>query len=273
MGTLLFVHAHPDDEAIATGGVMCMAREQGHRVVLVTCTRGEEGEINNMDEATTRPILAAVRTEELRKACEILDVSRQVFLDYRDSGMAGVDSNNNPTSFHMAPLAAAAERTAAIMREERPDVVVTSSADGTYGHPDHIKAYQTAMAAVELLLAREGTAPKKVYLHSIPREQMEAARERARQQAVAEGKEPDQTMANLIFGVPEAQITTYVDVKKFIGRKKAAFQAHVSQNNPNSPFATMSDEMFEMAFGTEAFELVRGELGSARPEGDLFAGI
>ena len=250
---------------------MCMAREQGHRVVLVTCTRGEEGEINNMDEAATRPHLAEVRTEELRKACEILDVNRQEFLGYRDSGMAGSDANNNPASFHMAPLVEAAERAAAIMREERPEVVVTYSADGTYGHPDHIKAHQTAMAAVELL-ATEGNAPKKMYLYSIPREQMEASREMARQQAIAEGKEPDQVIAN-IFGVPQAQITTYVDVKKYVGKKKAAFEAHLSQNNPNSPFAAMDANTFEMAFGTESFELVRGKLGSERPETDLFAGI
>src|SRR5215472_4265314 len=104
MATLLLVHAHPDDECIATGGVMLRAHSDGHRVVLVTATRGEEGEIHNMDEAAVRPRLGEVRTEELRRACEILHVDRLAFLDYRDSGMAGRPSNQHPDSFHMAPL-------------------------------------------------------------------------------------------------------------------------------------------------------------------------
>src|SRR5437588_11410592 len=116
MATLLLVHAHPDDECIATGGVMLRAHQHGHRVVLVTATRGEEGEIHNMDEASTRPRLAEVRTEELRRSCEILGVDRQEFLGYRDSGMAGTPSNEHPGSFHTAPLAQAAERLAALLR-------------------------------------------------------------------------------------------------------------------------------------------------------------
>src|SRR5947207_4633923 len=110
MATLFLVHAHPDDEAISTGGVMVRAHRDGHRVVLVTCTRGEEGEIHNMDEATVRPRLAEVRTEELRRAAEILGVDRQEFLGYRDSGMAGRPSNDHERSFHVAPLAEAAGR-------------------------------------------------------------------------------------------------------------------------------------------------------------------
>src|SRR5215467_2287 len=99
MATLMLVHAHPDDEAIATGGVMIRAHEGGHRVVLVTATRGEEGEIHNRDEASLRPRLDQVRTEELRRAGEILGVDRQEFLGYRDSGMAGTDTNQDPRSF------------------------------------------------------------------------------------------------------------------------------------------------------------------------------
>src|SRR3979411_867159 len=110
MSTLFLVHAHPDDEAISTGGVMRRAHEEGRRVVLVTCTRGEEGEIHQMDEAATRPRLAEVRTLERRRAGEILGIDRQEFLGYRDSGMEGPDANQNPASFHQASIEEAAQR-------------------------------------------------------------------------------------------------------------------------------------------------------------------
>jgi LmbE family N-acetylglucosaminyl deacetylase len=267
MGTLLLVHAHPDDECVATGGVMIRAHDHGHRVVLVTATRGEEGEIHNMDEATVRPRLGEVRTEELRRSGEILGADRQVFLEYRDSGMAGTSSNDDPRSFHSAPLGEAAGRLAAIMREERPDVVVTYTPDGTYGHPDHVKAHHTTIAALDLL-EEEGWEPAKAYLHAIPRSFVQQMRERIREV----GSEAD-AIAIRIEGIPDEEITTVVDVSDLVDRKRASFAAHVSQNDPNSPFATMADQMFVAAFGTERFVLARGALGEARPEHDLFVGV
>ncbi len=168
MSTLLLVHAHPDDEAISTGGAMMKAHADGHRVVLVTATRGEVGEIYNMDEKATRPHLGEVRTKELEKAAGILGVNRSVFLGYRDSGMVGTADNENAKSFHQAPLDEAAGRLEAILREERPEVVVTYAEDGTYGHPDHIKAHQVTNAALDLL-EKEGWRPRKLYYTVIPR--------------------------------------------------------------------------------------------------------
>src|ERR1700730_5206840 len=115
MATLLLVHAHPDDEAISTGGVMMKARADGHRVVLVTATRGEVGEIHNMDDAATRPHLGEVRTKELETASRILGVNRGEFLGYRDSGMVGTSENEDSRSFHQAPLEQAAERLAKVL--------------------------------------------------------------------------------------------------------------------------------------------------------------
>ncbi len=267
MATLLLVHAHPDDECISTGGVMILAHEAGHRVVLVTATRGEEGEIHNMDETEVRPRLGEVRTEELRRAAEILGVDRQEFLGYRDSGMAGTPSNEDPRSFHMAPLVEAAERLAVILREERPDVVVTYTPDGTYGHPDHIKAHHTTVAALDQL-DREGWSPGKAYLHAIPRSFIALMRERASELGLDEAG-----AAMRIQGVPDEEITTAVDVTDVIDRKRAAFAAHVSQNDPNSPFATMAEQVFVAAFGTEYFVLERGALDEERPERSLFAGL
>jgi len=271
MGTLLLVHAHPDDEAIATGGVMLRAHRAGHRVVLVTATRGEEGEIHNMDEAANRPRLAEVRTEELRRACEILEVDRQEFLGYRDSGMAGTPANDDPASFHSAPLDEAAGRLAALLREERPDVVVTYTSDGTYGHPDHVKAHHATVAALDLLEREEGWRPAKLYLSAVPRSTMERFAARAREAGMDTSRWEQGSIR--IPGIPDEEITTVVDVRDLVDRKRAAFAAHTSQNDPNGPLATMAGQVYVAAFGTEHFVLARGALAEERPERSLFADV
>jgi N-acetyl-1-D-myo-inositol-2-amino-2-deoxy-alpha-D-glucopyranoside deacetylase len=270
MATLLLVHAHPDDEAISTGGVMLKARHDGHRVVLVTATRGEVGEIHNMDEASSRPLLGEIREKELEDAARILGVSRGEFLGYRDSGMAGTSDNANPASFNQAPLDEAAGRLIKILREEKPEVVVTYAEDGTYGHPDHVKAHFVTNAALDQLLrASESWTPKKLYYAAIPRSLMQAFMDALPEEA----KQEQQQSTIQITGTPDELVTTAVDVSDFIDRKKEAFQAHVSQNDPNSWFATMQDQIFRVAFGTEHYQLARGKPGMALPEDDLFAGV
>jgi N-acetyl-1-D-myo-inositol-2-amino-2-deoxy-alpha-D-glucopyranoside deacetylase len=265
MGTLLLVHAHPDDEAISTGGAMMKAKADGHRVVLVTSTRGEAGEIYNMDEQATRPRLGEVRTKELESAARILGVDRVEFLGYRDSGMVGTPENDDPRSFHQASLDEAAAKLAAILREERPDVVVTYDADGTYGHPDHIKAHHVTNAALDLL-EKEGWRPSKLYYTAIPRSLMEKFMEQ-----VPEEDRRNDTIR--IIGTPDELVTTRVDVSEYVDRKREAFAAHSSQNDPNSWFTTMADQLYRLAFGTEYYRLARGKLGAEPPEPDLFAGI
>jgi len=266
VGTLMLVHAHPDDEAISTGGVMMKAKAHGHRVVLVTATRGEVGEIHNMDPEASRPRLGEIRTEELKAAGEILGVDRIEFLGYRDSGMVDAADNKDPRSFHQARLDEAAAKLAVFIREERPDVVVTYAEDGVYGHPDHIKAFHVTNAALDLL-EREGWAPKKLYYTAIPRSLMEAFAS----QMPEEAQRQNSNMR--IAGTPDELVTTRIDVHDYVDQKRKAFGAHVSQNDPNSWFATMASQIYEMAFGTEAYQLVRGKPGSSLPEDDLFAGI
>lgn len=267
MGTLMLVHAHPDDEAISTGGVMMKAKAHGHRVVLVTATRGEAGEIYNMDEEASRPRLGEIRTEELKAASEILGVDRLEFLGYRDSGMVDTADNKDPHSFHQARLDEAAAKLAALMRDERPDVVVTYAEDGVYGHPDHIKGHYVTNAALDLL-EREGWSPKKLYYTAIPRSMMEAFMKQMPEEA-----QQQQNTNMRIEGTPDELVTTRVDVHDYVEEKRKAFGAHVSQNDPNSWFTTMASQIYEMAFGTEYFQLARGNPGSALPEEDLFAGI
>ena len=243
------------------------AKAHGHRVVLVTATRGEVGEIYNMDEATSRPRLGEIRTEELKAAGDILGVDRIEFLGYRDSGMVDTEDNKDPRSFHQARLDEAAGNLAAVIRDDRPDVVVTYGEDGVYGHPDHIKAYHVTNAAFDLL-EREGWAPTKLYYLAIPRSMMEAFMK----QMPEEARQAQNTNMR-IAGTPDELVTTRVDVHDYVDQKRKAFAAHVSQNDPNSWFTTMASQIYELAFGMEYYQLARGKPGSALPEDDLFAGI
>jgi len=266
MGTLLVVYAHPDDE-IGNSGAMMKAKAEGHRAVLVTATRGEVGEIYNMDAEAARPRLGEIREAELRAAGEIIGIDRHEFLGYRDSGMVDTPDNKNPRSFQQANLEEAANRLAVVLREERPDVVVTFGDDGMYGHPDHIKAHHVTNAALDVL-EQEGSPVKKLYYVAIPRSMMQAFAEQFPDQV------QEQAGRNMrVAGTPDELITTRVDVRDYVARKREASAAHVSQNDPNSWFTKIPESVYDAAFGTEYYELARGKPGSALPESDLFAGI
>ncbi|HEX2680953.1 MAG TPA: PIG-L family deacetylase [Candidatus Dormibacteraeota bacterium] len=266
---MLLVHAHPDDE-VGTGGAMMKAKAHGHRVVLVTATRGEVGEIYNMDEAEARPRLGEIRSKELEAADEILGVDRQEFLGYRDSGMVDTADNKDPRSFHQAALEEAVGRLAVYVREERPAVVITYADDGVYGHPDHIKAHEVTNATLDLL-EREGSPVKKLYYTAVPRSRMQAYAEQFPDQA------EEQARRNMrIEGTPDELITTQIDVHDYVDRKLQAFKAHFSQNEPDywlQTLKTMQRQILEVALGTEYYQLARGMPGSSLPETDLFAGI
>ena len=137
MATIVTFHAHPDDEAIQTAGVTARAVAQGHRVILVSATRGEHGEV---EEGFLREneSLASRRETELSNAGTILGASRVEFLGYVDSGMMGTPENDLPGSFWSADVEEAAQRLAQILREENADILTIYDPDGTYGHPDHI---------------------------------------------------------------------------------------------------------------------------------------
>ena len=269
MATLLLVHAHPDDESISTGGVMMKAKEEGHRVVLISATRGEVGEIYNMDEAASRPHLGEIRTHELEEASRVIGVDRLEFLDYRDSGMVRTADNEDPRSFHQAGLDEAARRLEAILREEQPEVVVTFGEDGAYGHPDHIKIHPVTNAALDEMARKSNSwSPRKLYYTALPRSLMQAFMSQMTDEMRAQ-MNPD-----MVFeGTPDELITTQVDVTPFIARKREANQAHLSQNDPDSWFSKIPEEAYEVVFGTEYYALARGKPGSALPEPDLLAGV
>lgn len=267
MSTLLLVHAHPDDESIFGGGAIIRAHGEGKRVVLVTCTGGELGEIHNLDEAETRPRLREVREQELRRAAAILGVDRLVLLGYRDSGMAGTPGNDDPASFNRASLEEAAAKLAEVIEEEAPDVLVTYGPDGVYGHPDHVKAHRTTVAAWEVLAAR-GAAPARLWYAVIPRRGIDEFRRRLEEA----GEAPDRWDGGSIMGVPDEEIDAVLDVKEHIDRKREAFRAHVTQNDPSSFFLNTPDELLPIAFGLEFYTLARGAPPGRRLS-DLFEGL
>jgi len=240
--SLFLVHAHPDDESILTGGLILRASGAGHRVVLVTCTGGEEGEAHNLDPAVL-PRLAEVRERELRAACAILGVDRLELLRYRDSGMAGWPANDHPDSFHRASLDEVAARLVLLLWAEQPDTVVTYGPDGTYGHPDHLKAHQATAAALDVL-RREGWEPARTLWHALPRSAVERLDGAAHPALRA-------------IGTPDEEITSREDVSAFLDRKQAAVAAHVSQNPPD-PMAALPGQVLAATGGFEHYVAAGG---------------
>jgi LmbE family N-acetylglucosaminyl deacetylase len=257
MATLVTFHAHPDDEAIACGGTMARAAAEGHRVVLVVATRGEQGEVA---EGFLAPgeTLAERRTAETLEAARILGVSRVEFLGYEDSGMMGTPANDSPACFWRADVEEAAARLAAILTEEEADVLTVYDDHGAYGHPDHIQVHRVGVRAAELA----GTP--RVYEATPDRDYFVALLE-ASPDAAAETSELDPAT----FGTPGHLITTRVDVSGYLDVKRKAMAAHASQIAETSFFLNMPPDAFALAWGQEHF-VRRGAPEGAR-EDWLFA--
>jgi LmbE family N-acetylglucosaminyl deacetylase len=248
MATIAFFHAHPDDEAIATAGTMAGLADDGNRVVLVTATRGELGEIPEglLDEGES---LADRRLIELTEACRILGVSRQVYLDYLDSGMAGEASNDRPGSFAAADVEVAAATLAELLVEEGVDVLVTYDEHGGYGHPDHVQVHRVGMRASDLA----GTPV--VYMATVNRDFMRALTE---QIPPSDWDPPEGSTDGLdTMGEPAERITTEVDVTGWVDRKRRAMEAHRSQISDASFFLSMSPEVYSVVWGHEWYIRVR----------------
>jgi N-acetyl-1-D-myo-inositol-2-amino-2-deoxy-alpha-D-glucopyranoside deacetylase len=283
--TLMAVHAHPDDEAIGTGGVLARAAAEGVRTVLVTCTGGEVGEIAP-DTGATPETLGEIRKRELREACDILGIHHLEMLGYRDSGMIGTADNDHPQSFYQADLGKAIARMVTLVRKYRPDVIVTYDENGFYGHPDHINAHRVAVGAYHragdaaLEDGHEPFAPKKLYYTAIATSQFVEFGRRLRELGIdgpggrrAEETEGDAVQADPPWGVPDALITTVVDVSAHAGQKRRALWAHATQMGPEVFFAKLPEQAFEQMFGQEQFRLMQARVGISLPETDLFAGL
>ncbi|MBV8083806.1 MAG: PIG-L family deacetylase [Chloroflexi bacterium] len=242
--TLVAVHAHPDDESITTGGLLAWAAASGIRTVVVTCTGGDIGP----RRAAVEGKLADVRDRELADALRILGVSRGVRLGYRDSGLLGWPDNHHPEAFYAAPLDAAAAGLAGMLEEERPDTVVTYAADGGYGHPDHVKAHQVALAACRLL-----SRTPALYAVVFPRTWLWRFAELsgARPPALL-GVDDMDPPPN--FGTDEE--CEELDVSEYVETKRAAIAAHRSQMGDDHALVRMPPEVYRDVWSREFYQRI-----------------
>ncbi len=287
---ILFVHAHPDDETIASGATMAKYAAEGAHVTLVTCTLGEEGEVLVPElghlAAHDQDELGAHRRVELAEALALLGVSDHEYLGgvgrYRDSGMMGLDTNKRENCFWQADLLDAASYLVATIRRTRPQVVVTYDDFGQYGHPDHIQAHRVSSYAMTLAPAPSfmpelGDAwdVSKVYWTALPK----SAVKRGVEAFIAAGGQGFFGLTegeDLPWALDDAFVTTKITALEQEPHKMAALRAHLSQVGEENDFFRMSEIIGPEAMGVEYFRLARGRVGPVGEEGleeDLFAGL
>jgi N-acetyl-1-D-myo-inositol-2-amino-2-deoxy-alpha-D-glucopyranoside deacetylase len=290
---LLTVHAHPDDESIGTGATMAYYAAAGAAVTLLTCTLGEEGEVLvpelELLGAGHADQLGGYRIGELTAAMRHLGVSDHRFLGgpgrFRDSGMMDTPANGKQRAFwrasHDAALFDEAVSAAAeVIREVRPQVVVTYDPNGDYGHPDHIMAHRVTTAAVDAAARVSPGAPgdpwqvSKVYWTCVPRSVLRQGFETLKESASSFfGVE---RVEDLPFGVEDDEVTTVIDATGFGEAKLAALAAHATQISVDGPFFALSNKLGREVLAVEYFRLARGEPGPDRDarglETDLFSG-
>jgi N-acetyl-1-D-myo-inositol-2-amino-2-deoxy-alpha-D-glucopyranoside deacetylase len=277
---ILLVHAHPDDETINNGATMAMYAAGGAQVVLVTCTRGEEGEVlvpglshlaSSHDDS-----LGLHREVELAHAMKELGITDHRYLgapdkQYRDSGMMGTEPNNRPDVFWQANLDDAALHLVKIIDEIKPQILITYDEIGGYGHPDHIQAHRVAMRAAELSIWQI----EKIYWNTMPKSVL--AESMAKMKEMGSDFFGAESVDDLPFAKDDIFVTTLIDGNEFVEAKLAAMKAHETQIALDGPFFALSNNLGLQIWGDEYYTLVKGEkcepFDSMGREQDLAAGI
>jgi N-acetyl-1-D-myo-inositol-2-amino-2-deoxy-alpha-D-glucopyranoside deacetylase len=300
---LLLVHAHPDDETIGQGVTMAKYVAEGAGVTLITCTGGEMGEILVPEmahmAADQDDTLADQRRIELDHAMKALGVTDHRYLGgfkkYRDSGMqwapeghphagAAIPADDiHENAFWAADLTAAADDLVAVIREVRPQVLVTYDQFGGYGHPDHIQAHRVAtygasLAAVPTYRPDLGEAHDiaKIYWGSMSASRMREGLRRLRAAGDTtsfEGMDPDNLPP---FVTEDINLAAVIDGSEYHAQKMEAMAAHATQISLDGPFFSLSNNVGNEVWGQEFFRIAKGELGPLGPDGletDLFAGL
>jgi LmbE family N-acetylglucosaminyl deacetylase len=270
--TMMAVHAHPDDEASSTGGVLAAYSAQGIRTVVVTCTNGEFGDapggVKPGQDGHDEQEVARQRLAELRESCAILGVTNLELLGYHDSGMPDWDYKDRPDAFCNIPQAKVAARISGLIERYRPQVLITYDDQGAYQHPDHVHASRCAQAA----FADTGI-PAKLYLSAMRGSDWVKIRTALRELGV-DVPDPEDIDPEIIRRGMESEqrITTTVDIRPVLSRKRDALFAHGSQIN-DSWFSKLPPEIGEATFGRESFIRAADTTGAPVPEDDLFAGL
>ncbi len=277
---MLLVHAHPDDETINNGATMALYAALGADVTLVTCTRGEEGEVLVKDlehlAAHNTDSLGDHRVEELAVAMKALGISDHRFLGegrikYRDSGMMGTEPNNRPDVFWQANFDEATHDLVKVIEEVKPHVLITYDEIGGYGHPDHIQAHRVAMSAAE----KSAWNIQKIYWNVMPKS------------VIQEGIDAMKKIGSDFFGAESAEdlpfakddsfVHAMVDGNAYVEQKMDAMRAHATQIEVDGPFFALSNNLGLQVWGHEYYTLVKGDkhepLDAQGYESDLFAGI
>ena len=277
---ILLVHAHPDDETINNGATMAMYASLGAHVTLVTCTRGEEGEVLVPElahiAASERDELGAHREVELAEAMKALGVTDFRFLgsphaSYRDSGMMDTPPNNRPDVFWQADLQQASQHLVEIIDEIKPHVLITYDEIGGYGHPDHIQAHRIAMLAAD----KSTWQIQKIYWNTMPKSVI--AESMAKMKELGSDFFGAESVDDLPFAKDDQFVTTLIDGNSQVEKKMAAMKAHVTQISTDGPFFALSNNLGLQVWGDEYYTLVRGEKSEPFDENgrerDLFAGV
>jgi len=277
---ILLVHAHPDDETINNGATMAKYAAGGAGVTLITCTRGEEGEVlvpglvhlasSDQDQLGTH------REGELSLAMKELGITDFRFLGapsvkFRDSGMMGTEPNNNPDVFWQADIDSAAQYLVAVIEEVKPQILITYDEFGGYGHPDHIQAHRIAMRASEIA----DWKIQKIYWNTMPKSVLAQGIEKMKE--IGSDFFGAETVDDLPFAKDDKFVTTLVDGSKFVDSKLAAMKAHQTQITLDGPFFALSNNLGQQIWGDEYYTLVKGEksepFDEQGRETDLASGI
>ena len=277
---ILLVHAHPDDETINNGATMALYAALGAQVTLITCTRGEEGEVLTPElthlASSETDSLGEHREIELTNAMKALGVTDFRFLaegegKYRDSGMMGTEPNNRPDVFWQADLEEASDYLVKVIEEVKPHILITYDEIGGYGHPDHIQAHRVAMRASE----KSKWQIQKIYWNTMPKSVL--AESMAKMKELGSDFFGADNVDDLPFAKEDAFVTTLIDGNSHVEAKMAAMKAHHTQISLDGPFFALSNNLGLQVWGHEYYTLVKGEKSAPfdanERESDLFSGV
>ena len=277
---ILLVHAHPDDETINNGATMALYAALGAQVTLITCTRGEEGEVLTPElthlASSETDSLGEHREIELANAMKALGVTDFRFLaegegKYRDSGMMGTEPNNRPDVFWQADLEEASDYLVKVIEEVKPHILITYDEIGGYGHPDHIQAHRVAMRASE----KSKWQIQKIYWNTMPKSVL--AESMAKMKELGSDFFGADNVDDLPFAKEDSFVTSLIDGNSYVDAKMAAMKAHHTQIALDGPFFALSNNLGLQVWGHEYYTLVKGEKGAPFDvngrESDLFSGV